>query len=254
MIRKETKGSTFEPGIDLQAKVTVFGEGSRGSLTKTLIEKYGLDKDRNPQGYVVGVKEVWELPEGRIQPGDVIHTMGYPHDSKTYGGGFIYGMRNNHVAIGLLTGLEYQDPGKDPHREFQKLKNHPFMVELLKDGKLIQYGAKTAPVGGYFSIPELVFDGGMIIGDAGSLFVSNKIKGVHSAMKSGMLAAETILQAFLKEDVSSHQLASYKTALFDSPVGKDLYKARNYHQGFQNGLWMGMIKMGLQYLLGGAYP
>lgn len=245
------KGSNFEPGIDLHAKVTVFGEGSRGSLTKTLIEKCGLDKDRNPQGYVVGVKEVWEVPEGRINPGDVIHTMGYPHDNKTYGGGFIYGMRNNHVAIGLLTGLEYEDPGKDPHREFQKLKNHPFMVDLLKDGKLIQYGAKTAPVGGYFAIPELVVDGGMIIGDAGSLFVSNKIKGVHSAMKSGMLAAETILEALLKEDVSANQLASYKTALFNSRIGKDLYRARNYHQGFQNGLWMGMYKMALQYLLGG---
>jgi electron-transferring-flavoprotein dehydrogenase len=245
------KGSNFEPGIDLHAKVTVFGEGSRGSLTKTLTEKCGLDKDRNPQGYVVGVKEVWEVPEGRIQPGDVIHTMGYPHDNKTYGGGFIYGMRNNQVAIGLLTGLEYEDPGKDPHREFQKLKNHPFMVDLLKDGKLIQYGAKTAPVGGYFAIPELAVDGGMIIGDAGGLFVSNKIKGVHSAIKSGMLAAETILEALLKEDVSANQLASYKTALFDSRIGKDLYKARNYHQGFQRGLWMGLIKMGLQYFLGG---
>jgi len=246
-----SKGSNFEPGIDLHAKVTVFGEGSRGSLTKTLIEKRGLDKDQNPQGYVVGVKEVWEVPEGRIQPGDVIHTLGYPHDSKTYGGGFIYGMRNNQVAIGLLTGLEYEDPGKDPHREFQKLKNHPFMVELLKDGKLIQYGAKTAPVGGYFAIPKLTVDGGMIIGDAGSLFISNKNKGVHSAMKSGMLAAETILQALVKEDTSAQQLASYQTALLDSQIGKDLYKSRNYHQGFQKGLWIGMIKMGLQYLMGG---
>ncbi len=245
------KGSNFEPGIDLHAKVTVFGEGSRGSLTKTLIERLSLDKDRNPQGYELGVKEVWEVPEGRIQPGEVIHTMGYPLDSKTYGGGFIYGLRNNHVAIGLLTDLEYEDPCKDPHREFQRLKNHPFLVELLKDGKLIQYGAKTAPVGGYFSIPELVFDGGMIIGDAGGLFVSNMIKGVHCAMKSGMLAAETILQALLKEDTSSQQLSPYKTALFDSQIGKDLYKARNYHQGFQHGLWMGMIKMALQYLLGG---
>lgn len=246
-----SKGSNFEPGIDLHAKVTVFGEGSRGSLTKTLIKKFNLDKGQNPQGYVVGVKEVWEVPEGRIRPGDVIHTLGYPHDSKTYGGGFIYGMRNNQVAIGLLTGLEYEDPGKDPHREFQKLKNHPFMVDLLKDGKLIQYGAKTAPVGGYFAIPKLTVDGGMIIGDAGSLFISNKNKGVHSAMKSGMLAADTILQALVKEDSSAQQLEFYQTALLESQIGKDLYKSRNYHQGFQKGLWMGMIKMGLQYLLGG---
>lgn len=245
--------SNFEPGIDLQAKVTVFGEGSRGSLTKKMINRFNLDKGKNPQGFVVGVKEVWEVPEGRLEPGEVIHTMGYPLDSQTYGGTFIYGMKDNHLAIGLLTGLEYHDPCKDPHRDFQKFKTHPFIAELLKGGKMIQYGAKTAPVGGYFSIPELVFDGGMIVGDAASLFISNKIKGVHAAMKSGMLAAEAIFQAMINNDYSAAQLGAYPKALMDSSVGKELYKSRNYHQAMQKNLYLGMVRMGIHYLFGGRF-
>lgn len=246
----EKKGN-YEPGIDLQAKVTVFGEGSRGSLTKTLLKKLGLDQGKNPQSYVVGVKEVWEIPEGRIEPGEVIHTMGYPYGSKPYGGGFIYGMKNNHVSLGLLTGLDYEDPFLDPHREFQKLKRHPFISDLLKEGKLVQYGAKTAPVGGYFSIPKLAFDGGVIVGDSANLFISQKLKGIHAAMQSGMLAAEAVLEALLNEDFSAARLEQYPNALFQSSVGQELYKARNFHQAFEKGLWWGLIKGGLQFLLGG---
>ncbi|MBW1737464.1 MAG: NAD(P)/FAD-dependent oxidoreductase, partial [Deltaproteobacteria bacterium] len=214
------KKSNYEPGIDLHARVTVFGEGSRGSLSKTLIKKFDLDGGKNPQGYVVGVKEVWEVPEGRMEPGQVIHTMGYPLKSDTYGGGFIYGMKNNMISLGLMTGLDYADPLLDPHREFQKLKLHPFVAGLLKDGKLSQYGAKTAPVGGYFSIPELTFDGGLIVGDSASLFISQKIKGIHVAMKSGMLAAETIFQALMKNDFSQAVLGEYQKTLYESYVGK----------------------------------
>jgi len=245
------KKTNFEPGIDLHAKVTLFGEGSRGSLTKTLIKRFHLDEGKNPQGYVLGVKEIWEVPEGRMQPGEVIHTMGYPHKSHTYGGGFIYGMEKNQITIGLLTGLDYKDPFMDPHREFQKFKLHPFLSDLLKEGKMIQYGAKTAPVGGYFSIPKLFVEGGLIIGDSASLFISQKIKGIHAAMKSGMLAAETIFQALVKNDFSETLLENYQTSLFSSNMGKELYKARNFHQAFQKGLWSGLIKGGLQYLLGG---
>jgi len=245
------KKSNYEPGIDLRAKVTVFGEGPRGSLTKSLVKKLNLDEGRNPQNYVVGVKEVWELPEGRFAPGKVIHTMGYPHKSDTYGGGFIYGMKNNRVSVGLLTGLDYADPYLDPHREFQKFKLHPMVAGILKDGKIVQYGAKTAPVGGYWSVPKLAFDGGVLVGDSAGLFVSQKIKGVHAAMKSGMLAAEAILQALIKEDYSAAQLGSYEDALRQSYVGKDLYKCRNFHQAFQGGLWMAMVKAGFQYILGG---
>jgi electron-transferring-flavoprotein dehydrogenase len=231
--------------------VTVFGEGSRGSLTKTLLKKFHLDEERNPLGYEVGVKEVWEIPEGRIQPGEVIHTMGYPHKNKPFGGGFIYGMRNNHVSIGLLTSLDYEDPYMDPHREFQRFKLHPFISGLLKDGKLIQYAAKSVPVSGYFSIPKLFFDRGLIIGDGAGLFNAQKIKGIHAAMKSGMLAAETIFSALQKNDFSEGQLGNYQTALLQGAIGKDLYKVRNFHQAFDNGLWWGLFKTGLQFVLGG---
>ncbi|MBN2033043.1 MAG: electron transfer flavoprotein-ubiquinone oxidoreductase [Deltaproteobacteria bacterium] len=246
-----SKKSNFEPGIDLRAKVTVFGEGTRGSLTKTLIKKFNLDRDKNPQGYVVGVKEVWEVPEGRIQPGNVIHTLGYPLKSDTYGGGFIYGMKDNKISIGLLTGLDYRDPFMDPHREFQKFKLHPYIAGLMKDGKLIQYGAKTAPVGGYFAVPRLVFPGGMLVGDSASLFISQKIKGIHCAMKSGILAADAIFQGLLKENFSEQQLSSYREALAESSVGQELYRARNFHQAFQKGLWTAMVIAGFQYVLGG---
>jgi electron-transferring-flavoprotein dehydrogenase len=245
------KKSNFEPGIDLHAKVTVFGEGSRGSLTKTLIRRFGLDQGKNPQTYTVGVKEVWELPEERMKPGDVIHTMGYPLKSNTYGGGFIYGLKENKVSLGLMTGLDYADPYLDPHSEFQKLKLHPFVAGLLKEGKMVQYGAKTAPVGGYFSVPKLLFDGGMIVGDSASLFISQKIKGIHVVMKSGMLAAEAIFEAMLKGDYSKAQLEKYETDLYQSYIGKELYKVRNFHQAFQKGVWWGLFKSGLQYILGG---
>jgi electron-transferring-flavoprotein dehydrogenase len=245
------KKENFEPGIDLRAKVTVFGEGSRGSLTKTLIKKFNLDEGKNPQGYLLGVKEVWEIPEGRIEPGDVIHTMGYPHKSHTYGGGYVYGMKNNHVSLGLMTGLDYKDPYMDPHREFQKFKLHPIIDDLLKDGKIIQYGGNTAPMGGYFSIPKLFFEGGLLVGDSANLFISQKIKGVHVAMRSGMLASEVIFEALLENDFSEARLEKYQTSLFESDVGKDIYKARNFHQTFQKGLWSGLIRGGLQYILGG---
>ncbi|MFH1351830.1 MAG: electron transfer flavoprotein-ubiquinone oxidoreductase [Pseudomonadota bacterium] len=243
--------SNFEPGIDLHAKVTVFGEGSRGSLTKTLLKRFKLDEGKNPQGYEVGVKEIWEIPEGRIEAGEVIHTMGYPHKSNTFGGGFIYGMKNNQISIGLLTSLDYEDPFLDPHREFQKFKTHPFIADLLKDGKIVQYGAKTVPVSGYFSIPKLSFDGGLLIGDSGGLFNGQRIKGIHAAMKSGILAAEAILDALLKDDFSENQFSRYEASIYESYIGKELYKARNFHQAFRKGLWVGLMKAGFQYVLGG---
>ena len=246
-----SKKSNFEPGIDLHAKVTVFGDGSRGSLTKTLIQKYKLDEGKNPQGYEVGIKEIWELPEARVAPGYVIHTFGYPLKADAFGGSFIYGMKDNKIAIGLLTSLDYSDPYLDPHREFQKFKLHPYIAGILKGGKMVQYGAKTVPVSGFFSMPEPVFDGGLLVGDAASLFNGMKIKGIHYAMKSGMLAAETIFEALLKKDFSIEQLKNYRTALANSYIFKDLYKVRNFHQAFQKGLWMGMVKVGFQYVLSG---
>lgn len=245
------KKANYEPGIDLHAKVTVFGEGSRGSLTKTLIKRFNLDKGRNPSGFEVGVKEVWEVPDGRIEPGEVIHTMGYPLKNDTFGGGFIYGMNNNKVAVGQLTSLNYRDSFIDPHREFQKFKSHPLLKDLLQDGKLLQYGAKTVPVGGYFSVPELCVDGGLIIGDSANLFNSQKIKGIHLAMASGMLAAETIFECMLTDDFSKSRLDGYQKAVFQSGEVSDLYKVRNFHQTMEKGLFSGMFMAGIQFLLGG---
>ena len=241
----------FEPGIDLHSKVTVFGEGSRGSLTKTLIKRFELDSEKNPSAYEVGVKEVWEIPEGRIEPGEVIHGFGYPLKTDTFGGFFVYGMKNNMISIGQLTSLDYKDPFIDPHREFQKLKLHPMIKELLKDGKLVQYGAKTVPVGGYYSVPNLTFEGGLIIGDSANLFNSQKIKGVHLAMRSGMLAAETIFDCLLNDDFSEARLSGYRTALMNSDEVNDLYKVRNFHQAMERGLIKGMMTAGLQFVLGG---
>ncbi len=241
----------FEPGIDLHAKVTVFGEGTRGSLTKILINEHRLNKGKNVQTYVVGVKEVWEVPEDRVAAGRVIHTAGYPLKQNTYGGGFVYGMRNNCVTVGLIIGLDYKDPAMDPHREFQKFKLHPHISKLLEGGRLLQYGAKTAPVGGYFAIPELAVDGGLLIGDAANLFNSQKIKGIHIAQHSGMLAAETIFEGLLVDDFSQTRLAGYEAKLYASDAGKELYRARNFHQAFHHGLFFGALRGGLQYLLGG---
>ena len=245
------KKGNFEPGIDLHAKATVFGEGSRGSLVKTLISRFNLDAQRNPPAFEVGVKEVWEIPEGRIQPGEIIHTMGYPLKSNTFGGGFVYGMKNNMVSLGQLTSLNYEDPFIDPHREFQKFKLHPLVKDILKDGKLVQYGAKTVPAGGYFSVTKLTFAGGLIIGDSANLFITQKNKGVHLAMRSGILAAETIFDCLVKDDFSELQLDQYQTAMMNSKEINDLYKVRNFHQTMRKGLYKGLIAVTMQVPLGG---
>ncbi len=245
------KKSNYEPGADLHARVTVFGEGSRGSLTKDLIAHFKLDAGKNPAGFEVGVKEVWQLPEARMQPGEVVHCMGYPLKSDTFGGGFIYGMKDNMVSVGQMTSLDYSDPFLDPHREFQKFKLHPMLSALLKDGKLIQYGAKTAPVGGYFSIPKLSFPGGLIIGDGANLFNSQKIKGIDLAMRSGILAAETIFEGLVADDLSEARLAGYDKAVLASKEVKGLYRVRNFHQAMTRGLYLGLMTAGVQYLLGG---
>lgn len=245
------KKPNYEPGVDLKAKVTVFGDGPRGNLTKTLIRALGLAEGKNGSGYEVGIKEVWELPEERIAPGRVIETLGFPLKRDTFGGGFIYGLREKRIALGLLVSLDYADPFLDPHREFQKFKGHPYISALLQGGRLIQYGAKTVPVSGFFSVPEPVFDGGLLVGDAAFLFNGMKIKGLHYAMQSGMLAGETILDCLIHEDFSFQRLEGYRERLGKSYIWRDLYKTRNFHQAFQKGLWPGLIRVGLQYLFGG---
>ena len=194
----------YTPGYELRAKVTVLAEGTRGSLTKQLVEKYKLD-NINPQTYSIGIKELWDVQPGRIQPGYVAHTLGWPVATDMYGGGWIYGLSNNRVSIGLVIGLEYADPQFDPHEAFQKWKTHPHIKKILDGGKLVRYGAKSLPAGGWYSMPRNYVDGGLIIGDSGSFLDSQRLKGIHMAIKSGMLAAETIFDALKAGDTSAQK-------------------------------------------------
>ena len=248
---KGAKKPNFEPGNDIHARVTVFGEGSRGSLTKDVIAHFGLDRGKNPAGFEVGVKEVWELPMGRVQPGEIIETMGYPMKADTFGGAFIYGMSNNLVSVGQLVSLDCSDPFMDPHREFQKFKLHPMVSALLEGGKLVQYGAKTVPVSGLFSIPKLTFPGGVLVGDAANLFNSQKIKGIDVAIRSGMLAAEAIFAGLVADDLSEAVLARYEKALAGTREMKEIRKVRNFHQAMTRGLYRGMAAAVGQFVLGG---
>ena len=246
-----TPKNDFEPGIDIHAKVTVFGEGARGSLTKSLLQAPGLAQGKNPQTYVIGIKEVWDLPGGILAPGEVIHTAGFPLKQSVYGGGFVYGMKDNLVSLGLIVGLGYKDPGMFPHEAFQKLKCHPRISRILKGGVLLQYGAKTVPVGGFFAIPKLALDGGLLIGDGAGLFNSQRIKGIHLAMKSGMLAAETIYGCIVDENFSESKLQAYENTFYKSKSADELYRARNYHQAFHRGFFTGVARTGLQYAMAG---
>src|SRR5579862_8552134 len=201
--------SNFEPGYDLQAKVVILAEGTRGSLTKQLIARFALDRDRNPQTYGQGIKELWEVPSGRIAPGQVIYTMGWPLTTKEYGGAWIYGCKDNIVSLGFVTALEYPDPRLDPQHVLQDFKQHPFVAKLLEGGKMIRYGAKSLPYGGWWAVPQLAGNGWMIIGDSAGLLNSQRLKGIHLAIKSGMLAAETAFDALVRNDSSAAVLGSY---------------------------------------------
>jgi electron-transferring-flavoprotein dehydrogenase len=241
----------FTPGYELRAKVTVLAEGTRGSLTKQLVAKKNLD-NINPQSYGIGIKELWDIQPGKLKPGYVAHTLGWPISTKMYGGGWIYGLSNNRVSIGLVIALEYEDPRFDPHAAFQAWKTHPFVRNILEGGKLVRYGAKSLPYGGWYAMPRNYLDGGLIVGDSGSFLDSQRLKGVHLAMKSGMLAAETIFEALKKGNYSANTLKLYKEKIDKSYIKEELWKVRNFHQSFHNGLLDGFFYSGLQLITGGA--
>ena len=243
--------SNFEPGYDLRAKVTVLAEGPRGSLTKQLIAAKDMERKQNPQVYAVGVKELWEVPEGRIEPGTVIHTAGWPLGSDQYGGGWLYAMPEGRISLGLVSGLDYSDPAFDPHEAFQRYKTHPFFRRILEGGKMLKYGAKTIPEGGWFALPKLVTDGALLVGDSAGFLNSQRLKGIHLAMKSGMLAAEAILEALRSDDFSEKQLSSYVRGVENSWVKEELWPVRNYHQAFEHGMLRGGFHVGLQMVTGG---
>ena len=243
--------SNFEPGYDLQAKVVVLAEGTRGSLTKQLIHKFDLMKDRNPQTYGVGVKELWEVPSGRIAKGEVIYTLGWPLTPKEYGGAWIYGSKDNLVSLGYVTGLDYADPRIDPQHVLQDFKQHPFIAHLLEGGKMIRYGAKSLPYGGWWSLPPLGGNGWMIVGDSAGFLNSARLKGIHLAIKSGMLAAESAFEALKTGDSSANVLGKYQRKVETSWIKDELWAVRNFHQGFEHGLYAGLFHTGLQEFTAG---
>jgi electron-transferring-flavoprotein dehydrogenase len=240
----------FTPGYELRARVTVLAEGPRGSLTKDLVGRLKLE-GWNPQMYGLGIKELWEVPPGRIDTGHVAHTLGWPLRSDIYGGGWVYGLRDNRVSLGMVVALEYHNSLFDPHEAFQKFKTHPFVRRILEGGKLVRYGAKTVPYGGWYSMPRSYVDGGLIIGDSASLLNSQRLKGIHTSIKSGMLAAETIYQALCAGDTSAKALAAYPEKIEKSWLKEELWAVRNFHQAFQAGLWKGLVHAGLQFVTGG---
>ena len=260
--KQNQQKSNFEPGYDVKAKVVVLAEGPRGSLTKQLVKKFDLMKGRNPQTYGVGVKELWEVPSGRIQAGEVIYTMGYPLTTKEYGGAWIYGSKgtgsngndskDNIVSLGFVTGLDYQDPRLDPQHVLQTFKQHPFLAKLLAGGKMIRYGAKSLPYGGWWSLPPLGGDGWMIIGDSAGFLNSARLKGIHLAIKSGMLAAETALEALLNNDSSKTTLGKFQQRVESSWIREELWPVRNFHQGFRKGMVAGVFNTALQTVLNGG--
>jgi len=240
----------YTPGYELRAKVTVLAEGSRGSLTKKLVADKKLH-NINPQSFGIGIKELWEVQPGRIAPGYVAHTLGWPIPMDMYGGGWIYGLSSNRLSIGTVVALEYANPQFDPHEAFQTWKTHPFLQKILDGGKLVRYGAKSLPYGGYYSMPRSYVDGGLIIGDSGSFLDSQRLKGIHLAMKSGMLAAETIFDALKAGDTSAKTLSAFPKKVEQSYIAKELRLVRNFHQSFQHGVLGGFFHAGLQFITGG---
>jgi len=249
--KQNQKKSNFEPGYDLKSKITVLAEGPRGSLTKQLVGRFDLVKDRNPQVYGIGVKELWEVPSGAIKQGQVIYTVGWPLTTKEYGGGWIYGSKDNIVSLGHVISLDYADPRIDPQRVMQEWKKHPFIAEMLRGGKMIRYGAKSFPYGGWYSMPPLAGNGWMIVGDSAGFLNSQRLKGIHLAIKSGMLAAETAFSALLENNFSAAKLRQYKWSVDAGWVKDELWEVRNFHQGFEHGLWSGLFHATLQQITGG---
>ncbi len=247
------KLENFVEGTRVEASITIFAEGTRGSLAKKLIEKKNLQQGRNPQIYSLGVKELFSVPEGTIKAGEVYHTMGFPAmNDNVFGGGFIYGLKENKVAVGLILGLDFTDPTYDIYHAFQIWKTHPFVEKFVKDGKILEYGAKTLPEGGYYSLTKYFLNNAMIVGDSAGFLAMPALKGIHLSIYSGMSAAKAAYDAFVKNDFSKNTLKNYEQYVQQSPIYKEMYKCRNFRQGFTKGTLVGMFNFGTQLITGGA--
>lgn len=248
------KTDAFEPGMELHARQLVLAEGCRGSLTQAVKAKYDLDADCDPQTYGLGVKEVWEITPDKHSAGSVVHTIGWPMDSQTYGGSWLYHMADNLISIGFVVGLDYQNPTLSPFEEMQRFKTHPAIKPLLEGGRRISYGARALSEGGLQSIPKLTYPGGVLIGDSAGFLNVPKIKGNHTAMKSGMVAAESIHETLQAVEGFGAECASYQVNMEASWVWKELKKVRNIRPGFHNGLWPGMFNAAIETLTLGMLP
>ena len=243
----------FEPGADIHAKVTIFADGVRGHLTKQLHRDLQIGRDALPAQYAIGIKELWDIPKDRLKPGTVIHTLGYPLREEEFGGSWLYAMGDGRISIGFVVGLEYRDPLFDPHAAFQHFKRHPFINSILDGGQLVRYGAKAVPEGGWNTQPQLFLDGALIVGDAANFVNSTRLKGIHLAMRSGMLAGETAFDAVCAGDSKCGLLSDYKTKVDASPIRAELYPVRNVHQAFGFGLIAGGAYAGLAMLTNGKF-
>ena len=235
-----SKTANFQPGIELHAKQTIFAEGCRGSLTKELFDQFSLRDDTDPQTFGIGIKELWEVKTERHLPGHVEHTIGWPLASDAYGGSFIYHLEDNLVSVGFVVGLDYQNPYLSPFEEFQRFKNHPSIRPTFEGGRRISYGARAINEGGYQSIPKLTFPGGLLVGCAAGFLNVPKIKGSHTAMKSGMLAGEAVFEV-LTRGVVDRSASKYVQAIKQSWIWDELYRVRNIRPAFRWGLWPGLI-------------
>jgi electron-transferring-flavoprotein dehydrogenase len=243
--------ANYEPGPDLLAKVVIISEGVRGTLAKQAIAKLGLDADREPQVYAAGIKELWQCKPGSVVAGSVLHTFGFPLPNETFGGGFIYGMKDDVLDIGMVTGLDYKDPTTDPHDNLQRYKQHPAIAAMLDGAKLLRYGAKAIPEGGLYAMPRAYADGLLLTGDSGGFLNGMRLKGIHLAVKSGILAAETAFDAVVAGNSDAQTLSAFDTAFRNSWAYDELRAARNFHQGFKGGLFAGMMNAGLSVYTGG---
>ena len=241
----------FTAGIDIHAKVTVLAEGARGHLTKRLVKQFALDADSDPQAYSIGIKELWQVPEGRVSPGKIVHTLGWPADNQTYGGSFLYHLDNNQIALGYVSGLDYKDPEYKPWEAFQQWKNHPLMATLLEGGTILSAGARAIVTGGWQSLPKVEMPGALLIGDTAGLLNVPKIKGTHQAIRSGMLAAEHLAQTL---QAGALDPAGFDAKLRASDAMKELKQVRNIKPGFKKGLWFGMINAGWETITAGLSP
>ncbi len=247
--------ASYEPGVELLARQTVFAEGCHGSLTKTLFQRFNLREGVDPQTYGIGIKELWEIDPAKHKPGQVIHTVGWPLDRATYGGSFIYHLEDNQLAIGFVVGLDYGNPHLSPFDEMQRFKTHPRVQPLLEGGRRVAYGARALNEGGLQSIPRLTFPGGLLVGDTAGFLNVPKIKGTHTAIKSGMVAAETIHAAFSGDESGARELEDYQKRLRQTWLWEELRKVRNIRPAFHWGFWAGMAYAGIDtYLLRGRAP